>query len=127
MLTHFISRRSVEYVTVYRLCFYRSDNSGGFSFDCDRSGNVDESKLAPEGLANFRNCEAGAFPHLHRFVDSHEERRTTPAVIRCQCGKPLTLCDSETVCNCGREFNLCGQLLAPRSQWGEETGELGTF
>lgn len=24
---------------------------------------------------------------------------------------------------CGAEFNSSGQLLAPRSQWGEETGE----
>lgn len=24
---------------------------------------------------------------------------------------------------CGREYNSSGQLLAPREQWGEETGE----
>jgi hypothetical protein len=26
-------------------------------------------------------------------------------------------------CECGRDYNWGGQLLAPRSQWGEETGE----
>ncbi len=26
-------------------------------------------------------------------------------------------------CDCGRDYNAFGQILAPRSQWGEETGE----
>jgi hypothetical protein len=28
---------------------------------------------------------------------------------------------------CSAEYNGSGQRLAPRSQWGEETGDLGTF
>jgi hypothetical protein len=26
-------------------------------------------------------------------------------------------------CNCGLDYNMSGQQLAPREQWGEETGE----
>jgi len=26
-------------------------------------------------------------------------------------------------CRCGADYNMSGQQLAPRSQWGEETGE----
>lgn len=50
----------------------------------------------------------------------------TPGIIRCVCGCRLENwrpggdvdCDK-----CGREYNSSGQLLADRSQWGEETGE----
>lgn len=45
-------------------------------------------------------------------------------VIRCRCGEPLELDDPMTnTCNCGAEYNGAGQRLAPREQWGEETGE----
>ena len=50
-------------------------------------------------------------------------------VIECRCGAHLSLwsgwaneCDK-----CGAEYNGSGQALAPRSQWGEETGELGDW
>ena len=46
-------------------------------------------------------------------------------VIRCQCGKQVELLSGwANECEkCEREYNGSGQLLAPRSQWGEETGE----
>ena len=44
--------------------------------------------------------------------------------LRCDCGTHLTLRDWwSTECDCGTEYNGAGQTLAPRSQWGEETGE----
>lgn len=136
-IDRFISRRAVDYVRVYRLTCEHVDESGkviesgwGFSFDCDASGSVDESKLAPAGLANYRAIRAN--PRAAKVtpfrIESHEERVTTPAVILCDCGRKLTLWDSwANGCDCGREFNGSGQLLAPREQWGEETGEQGTF
>ena len=34
------------------------------------------------------------------------------------------MCDSFTnTCECGRDYSFDGSLLAPRSQWGYETGE----
>ena len=45
-------------------------------------------------------------------------------MIRCDCGCELTLHNWwSTECDCGTEYNGGGQRLAPRSQWGEETGE----
>jgi hypothetical protein len=42
----------------------------------------------------------------------------------CHCGHEMALYDSwSNECNCGTEYNGGGQQLAPRSQWGEETGE----
>lgn len=44
-------------------------------------------------------------------------------VIRCHCGREV-LCEGFTnTCECGADYNSAGQLLASRSQWGEETGE----
>lgn len=49
----------------------------------------------------------------------------SPAVIKCDCGNKLEVWRSRDVLcdHCHREYNCFGQLLAPRSQWGEETGE----
>lgn len=47
-----------------------------------------------------------------------------PALWRCHCGETLE-CEAFTnTCEkCGTDYNWSGQALAPRSQWGEETGE----
>ncbi len=39
------------------------------------------------------------------------------------CGKRVELTGFTNTCDCGADYNSFGQLLAPRSQWGEETGE----
>ena len=47
-----------------------------------------------------------------------------PAVMRCKCGHELNLESFTNTCEkCDRDYNDMGHLLAPRSQWGEETGE----
>ena len=43
--------------------------------------------------------------------------------FKCDCGRTLELPDFTNTCECGRDYNQGGQLLAPREQWGEETGE----
>lgn len=48
------------------------------------------------------------------------------ATFTCDCGEELTVWPpgSNVECEeCGREFNSGGQLLVPRSQWGDEAGE----
>ncbi len=43
---------------------------------------------------------------------------------RCECGHEVELLKFTNSCGeCGRDYNISGVLLAPRSQWGEETGE----
>ena len=46
-------------------------------------------------------------------------------VIRCHCGFPVELWSTwANECpRCRTEYNGSGQRLAPRSLWGEETGE----
>lgn len=44
-------------------------------------------------------------------------------VIRCGCGRRVECEGFTTTCPCGADYNWAGQRLAPREQWGEETGE----
>ncbi len=39
------------------------------------------------------------------------------------CSKHVSLSGFTNTCECGADYNSSGQLLAPREQWGEETGE----
>jgi len=49
--------------------------------------------------------------------------RTRP-VIKCNCGEEVLCMYFTNSChNCNRDYNMSGQELAPRCQWGEETGE----
>lgn len=56
-------------------------------------------------------------------VISPQMRNVKRKVGRCICGEELLLYGFTNTCLCGRDYNMEGQLLAPRSQWGEETGE----
>ncbi len=44
-------------------------------------------------------------------------------LITCACGREVYCDGFTTTCDCGADYNWNGQRLAPRSQWGEETGE----
>jgi len=49
--------------------------------------------------------------------------KTRRCVVTC-CGEELWCEGFTSTCPCcGADYNSAGQLLAPRSQWGEETGE----
>jgi hypothetical protein len=95
---------------------------GGFAFESDENGNVDVSKLTPAQLASWRVATDKS-----RCIDEglRVERWSyhEPAVGRCVCGRQVALARFTNACDCGRDYNGSGQLLAPREQWGEETGE----
>jgi len=46
-----------------------------------------------------------------------------PKIIICDCGEDVVCNDFTNTCVCGADFNFSGQRLAPRDQWGCETGE----
>jgi hypothetical protein len=47
-----------------------------------------------------------------------------PGLARCHCGRTVELSDCMTnPCDCGRDLDGSGNVLAPRECWGEETGE----
>lgn len=55
-----------------------------------------------------------------RFIEVGDK---TVRVIRCRCGRELETPGFTNTCDCGADYNWAGQELAPREQWGEETGE----
>lgn len=51
-------------------------------------------------------------------------REVSRLEIVCErCGEILLCMTNTNTCDCGADYNMSGQILAPRSQWGEETGE----
>ena len=57
-------------------------------------------------------------------IEKREDFYVTPAVGECNCGTEVTLSAFTNTCRgCGADYNWSDQRLAPRSQWGEETGE----
>lgn len=58
------------------------------------------------------------FREFNQYVEIERKK------IRCDCGEELILENFTNTCpRCDADYNSGGQLLAPRSQWGEETGE----
>lgn len=95
-----------------------------FGFPCNGDFVVDREALNPVARANYDRLIADRFDG--RYAEPRREEWTRsfyePAVGRCSCGRAVTL-EGDSSCRCGREYNAVGQELAPRSQWGEETGE----
>lgn len=125
-MTTRLSRITVYRDRVFEEChslFFPVHSPGhGYGFDCDAAGNVDVEKLPPAARANFDMCQrdhAGIAD-----IRSWTSERTIPGEMECDCGKKLQIWDWRDLhCPCGRSYNSAGSLLAPRSQWGEETGE----
>ena len=46
-----------------------------------------------------------------------------PTTVSCHCGRTVHCPGFTNTCDCGTDYNFAGVRLAPRSQWGEETGE----
>lgn len=114
-------REIVEYVRYFREFTWR-EGGGGFSFDCDAAGNLENP--SPEALENFRKCVDGTFDVVDNGVREMRGTYTAPGVGRCDCGEEVELSRFTSTCHgCGADYNSAGQRLAPREQWGIETGE----
>lgn len=114
--------RMVEYS---RKFVWRNDHQSGFSFDCDEHGNILTKDFQEPALKNLDKCLKGEYDVIDCGIVRYEYGQIEPSVLRCDCGAELVLYDPflETCEKCGADYNGCGQRLAPRSQWGEETGE----
>lgn len=101
---------------------WRNDPGAGFSFDCAEDGIP--YLRNPAAAENYRKCVDGSFDVVAHGVSRWESSYRVPAVGKCYCGGLVTLEGFTNTCDsCERDYNSGGQLLAPRSQWGEETGE----
>lgn len=125
-----ISQRHREEYVEYCRSFERDELPGsGFSFDSDEHGNVDVEKLKAEkpiAFKAYQECLAGVVDgkKIHdRGVVKYKHTYINPAVGKCECGRHVALIGFTNACDCGRDYNMSGSLLAAREQWGEETGE----
>ena len=92
----------------------------GYSFDCDEAGNPTFPN--PSQRENYERVKLDP-AYRCTGVRKDEWTYTIPAVLKCDCGREVSLDGFTCPCDCGRDYNSSGTLLAPRSQWGEETGE----
>jgi hypothetical protein len=124
------SHRHREHFVHYELAFNYTEppelRGAGFMFECDEHGKVDVDKLQGLARENYDRCLANTHAHpLSRGrVEKFEHYYTHPAVGECEdCGEEVQLAGFTNTCDCGVDYNMSGQRLADRSQWGEETGE----
>lgn len=62
---------------------------------------------------------------MSRIIRYRDHHNDVPGLMKCDCGAEIEMVrpGADLHCECGRDYNSGGQLLAPRSQWGEETSE----
>jgi hypothetical protein len=60
---------------------------------------------------------------IQRQYPRYGSYKVSAPVIKCDCGKEVVCSAFTNACSCGRDYNMSGSQLAPRRQWGEETGE----
>lgn len=101
---------------------FNGKEESGYSFPCDSDGVV-TSSLNPTARENLRKCLDGTYDVAKPTLEKREWRNRHPRIGRCECGAGVALQNFTNPCECGRDYNMGGQLLAPRECWGEETGE----
>lgn len=121
-----ISERRRESVVSFSLEYRYEKGGGGFGFPCNEQG--EPLPLNEAAAANLAACRTGMVRGMRvklHGITREGHIRTIPAVGLCECGAHVQLDSSwANECEkCGTEYNGAGQRLAPRAQWGEETGE----
>lgn len=120
------SNRGVT-ITLERVFRYRDDPGAGCAFVCDASG-IPLEPMNEAARENYRECLTGfksGTPVDDLGVRSYEHHWKEAAVGECNHCRTHVILDSFTnTCEkCGADYNSAGQMLSPREQWGEETGE----
>ena len=115
----FIKKAKRKERYTYRHYFtLKEDAAYGSSFECDKDGKVlrqRSKKLFEDTMVNSNYQYEGIKESYNTWVE--------PGIIKCSCDRELILFGFTNTCDCGKDYNQSGQLLALRSQWGEETGE----
>jgi hypothetical protein len=90
---------------------------------------VNKKDLSQRSICEtFTNGEE-AVRRKNQIIDELKEHEYSPfkrviPVVTCKCGEKIECINfTNTCCECEADYNFSGDLLAPRNQWGEETGE----
>lgn len=108
-------RQTIE--TVRYELFFEVEPGAGYSFDCDKFGEVQTEDLSKSAKKTFKECLSRyGHPKVTEIRSSYRQ----PALGECECGRTVALEDPLTnECECGRLYNMAGHELAPRSLWEE--------
>ena len=116
-------RHEINEIVYYRVFYLKSNPNCSAQFQCQEGGDL----LHPDTDAEYMTLVATGHWRGERFYDAGIEEHTRtymqPAIGICDCGREIELSGFTNTCDCGADYNSSGQRLAPRSQWGEETGE----
>ena len=118
----FKQRERVALVNYSHDFCWKDEPSGGFTFPCDENGVL--LKLNPCAEDNYKKCVDGEYDVVNEGIRKHTSSYMSPAIGVCSCGCKVELANFTNTCEkCESDYNLNGDLLAPRTQWGYETGE----
>jgi hypothetical protein len=124
-MAKFVRKESRTQHVEYRYTFrWANDRGSGFGFECDARGNI--FALTKEQADNLKMCRDRVADGgmIDEGVAKYQWIVNDPAIIECvRCSKNVTLHGFTNTCICGADYNLSGQLLADRKDWGDETGE----
>ena len=110
--------------TMYQRVFEVIGTGATYAFECDSEGNVDLSEMAETKKENYQKCINDVRNVRDLGIQSFFNRYKEPGELRCDCGESVYLDGFTNTCDkCDADYNSSGQRLAPRCQWGEETGE----
>ena len=102
---------------------YLFERGCGFTFDCDKEGNT-ENIINKCAIDNYNWCKNNPDKINDLGIIKHIRKIKNPAILLCDCGEKVHLTNFTNTCDkCEADYNLFGQRLASRSQWGYETGE----
>ena len=123
-----ISERQHHCEVSHQLGFNIPNTGCGYSFECDENGNIDIESLNPDAQENYQRCLKGENERGEKIVPGEVRELHSnwiePACGKCECGTTVELEGFTNTCEgCGEDYDSCGQNLAPREQWGIETGE----
>lgn len=98
----------------------------GVQYDIDRQASK-RSDTNPYGETVYVPIPGTGTEHTYKVsgeIQTYGKHHHEAAVGECdRCGRKVHLHGFTNTCQCGADYNMSGQLLASRSQWGEETGE----
>lgn len=110
-------------IDYYREFSFRLEHGRGCSFPCDKNGKLHDD-MCQSAKQNYENCMNGTYDVIDNGIVPYTTSWIEHAQGKCECGHIITLATFTNTCEkCGRDYSISGQSLAPRSQWGEETGE----
>ena len=123
IIQHREHKTSVSYSQEFR--WKGESKHNGFGFPCNDKGEIDFDALPNAALNNLSKILFGEYNDRIQYdgIEKYEHSYNEPAIGKCDCGCEVILDGFTNTCHCGRDYNMSGQQLADRSQWGEETGE----